>query len=102
MSVSGRSIASVAAYCVNSAKWLNVAVGYGAEEMVYASDSSNEANGYNAYRQFYLSVDFDLTHIKTDNGFLRTLLYVGNMIKLPSPTIEFNKEDGVVFHPFYF
>jgi len=83
-------------------KWLNVAVGYGADRMVYATDTMNEIEGYSAYRQLYLSIDFDLTHIKTDNGILRTLLYIGNMIKLPAPTLEFNKEQGVKFHPFYF
>ena len=83
-------------------KWLNIAVGYGAEGMVYANDNINENNGFNSYRQFYLGIDFDLSHIKTESGFLRTLLYVGNMIKLPAPALEFNSEDGVIFHPFYF
>lgn len=82
-------------------KWLNVAVGYGAEGMVYANDTSNEANGYHAYRQFYLGLDFDLTAINTRSKALKTLLFFANMIKIPAPTIEFSSE-GTRFHILYF
>jgi len=83
-------------------KWLNLAVGYGAEGMVYARDEQNIENGYPpAYRQYYLALDFDLTAIKTRSKFLKGLIFVANMIKLPAPTVEFS-EKGTRFHPFYF
>jgi hypothetical protein len=82
-------------------KWLNIAVGYGAEAMVYANDASNEANGYHAYRQFYVGLDFDLTAIKTRSKALKTLLFFANMIKIPAPTVEFSSE-GTRFHILYF
>jgi hypothetical protein len=82
-------------------KWLNLAVGYGADEMVYSRDEENAAAGYNAYRQFYLGVDFDLSHIKTKSKALNTFLFFVNMIKLPAPAIEFS-EKGTTFRAFQF
>jgi len=82
-------------------KWLNWAVGYGGHDLIFAEDSSNQANGHSGYRQFYLSLDFDLTAIKTRSRALKTLLYFVNMVKLPSPTLEFSRR-GIKSHPFYF
>lgn len=82
-------------------KWLNLAIGYGADEMVYARDMSNEAAGYQAYRQYYVGLDFDLTGIKTRSKALKTFFEIVSLIKLPAPTIEFSSK-GARFHPFYF
>lgn len=82
-------------------KWLNLAVGYGAQEMIYSNTSANKSNGFNPYRQYYLSIDFDLTAIKTKSKFLNSLIYFANMIKLPAPALEFSK-NGIKAHPFYF
>ena len=82
-------------------KWLNLAVGYGADGMVYADAATNEANNYHAYRQFYVALDFDLTSIKTRSKALKTLIFFANMIKIPAPTLEFSSE-GTRFHILYF
>jgi uncharacterized protein YfiM (DUF2279 family) len=82
-------------------KWLNLAVGYGADEMVYGDDGQNTAAGYDAYRQFYLAIDLDLTAIPTRSKFLRGLLQVVSMLRLPAPALEFSR-GSVVFHPLYF
>jgi hypothetical protein len=83
-------------------KWLNVAMGYGAQRMVYARDHQNTNQGLPApYRQFYFSVDWDLTAIKTRSKTLKTFLYFVNMIKLPAPALEMGSR-GVRFLPFYF
>lgn len=82
-------------------KWLNLAVGYGAHNMVYARDATNALNGYDAYRQYYLSIDFDLTAIETNSKFVRGLLKALSVVKLPAPALEMNKK-GFKFHPFYF
>ncbi len=83
-------------------KWLNFAVGYGAEGMVYARDYQNTNAGYpNPYRQYYLSIDFDLSGIKTKSKVLKTLLFVANMIKIPAPTVEFSN-NSVKFRALYF
>ena len=83
-------------------KWLNLAVGYGANGMLSGvEDIDNQMLITNSrYRQFYLSFDVNLKHIKTESLLLRTVLDVFNVIKIPFPTLEFNK-NRCVFHLFY-
>lgn len=83
-------------------KWLNMAFGYGGENMISANDRTSEELGYDPYRQYFLSLDIDLTHIKTNSKFIKTLLYLVNMVHLPAPTLEYNRKEGFVFHPVYF
>ncbi|HYI78258.1 MAG TPA: DUF2279 domain-containing protein, partial [Chryseolinea sp.] len=83
-------------------RWLNFAAGYGAEGMIYARDYQNAEAGYpEPYRQYYLSIDFDLRAIRSRSKAVNTLLFFANMIKIPAPTLEFSK-DGVKFKPLYF
>ena len=82
-------------------KWLNLAMGYGAESMVYARNHQNRQAGYDAYRQYYLSIDFDLTAIKTRSRVIKTLLQVVSALKFPAPAIEFSRK-GISFHAAYF
>lgn len=82
-------------------KWLNVALGYGAQHMIYAHRSDNIANGFPTYRQYYFSLDVNLTKIPTKNKFLKSLFFALNTIHIPTPAIEFNKK-GISFHPVYF
>ncbi len=83
-------------------KWLNLAVGYGAEGMVYARDEQNIEAGYpRAYRQYYLSIDFDLRAIKSRSKVVNTLIFFASMIKIPAPTIEFSSK-GTKVHALYF
>jgi hypothetical protein len=86
-------------------KWLNLAVGYGAEGMI----SGNGANlapisGQNIekFRQFYLSLDLDLTKIETKSHFLKTFFSVFNVLKIPAPTIEYSAHSGFKCYAFYF
>ncbi|HEY8510498.1 MAG TPA: DUF2279 domain-containing protein [Cyclobacteriaceae bacterium] len=81
-------------------KWLNLAVGYGVDDMPFAVERSNEVRGYDPYRQYYFSLDPDLTAIPTRSKFLRTALTLLNVIKIPSPTVEFSRK-GTRFHWFY-
>ncbi|MEM9980902.1 MAG: DUF2279 domain-containing protein, partial [Bacteroidota bacterium] len=62
----------------------------------------NQANGYDAYRQYYLSVDFDWTSIRTESKFLKSVFYALNMIKLPAPTLEYNTRNEWRFHYLFF
>lgn len=83
-------------------KWLNIAVGYGGEGMLYGEDNPTNVIPQNPYRQFYLSFDIDLVKIKTNSKFLKNLFSVVNFIKIPAPTLEFSNRNGVKFHFLYF
>ena len=85
-------------------KWLNLAIGYGADGMLYGDETEAFANAIyqNPYRQFYLSFDVDLTKISTKSHFLKTLFSVFNTIKIPAPTLQYDDYNGVKGHFMYF
>lgn len=82
-------------------KWLNLAVGYGAEGMVYATNQANAEAGYTPFRQYYIGIDFDLNGIRTRSKVVRFLLTAVSLIRLPAPAFSLSSE-GVRFHPLYF
>ncbi|QXP68310.1 DUF2279 domain-containing protein [Polaribacter sp. AHE13PA] len=83
-------------------KWLNIALGYGAEGMLYGNSNAVNPIQQDAYRQFYLSLDLDLTKIKTNSEFLKSVFSVVNFIKIPAPTLEINTKGALTFHYMYF
>jgi len=83
-------------------RWLNIAFGVGAEGMLYGKDLPTNQFVQNPYRQFYLSLDVDLTKIKTKSKFLQSVFSVINFIKIPAPTLEFRSKGGIKFHYLYF
>ena len=83
-------------------KWLNVAAGYGAEGMLFSNSNAANSTLQDPYRQFYLSLDLDLTKIKTNSEFLKSLFSVVNFIKIPAPTLEINTKGKIKFHYLYF
>lgn len=79
-------------------KWLNVAFGYGANGMIGANyngfvieDETGNVTSFNRYRQGYLSLDVDLTRIKTKSKILKSIFYGLNIIKIPFPNIELSE-----------
>ena len=88
-------------------RWLNIAIGYGAEGMLGGYGNPATYRGkplpfYERYRQFYLSTDIDLTRIKTNKKWLKIIFNTIGFIKIPAPAIEFNTRKEVKFHYFYF
>jgi len=88
--------------------WINVAVGYGAKGMLGETSNAefdqngNELPHFDRVRQYYVSMDIDWTCIKTNSNFLKFLFKGLSFVKLPFPTLEYNKEDELVFHWLYF
>jgi hypothetical protein len=91
-------------------RWLNIAVGYGAEGMFGGTENiAKEPDGtitfsrtdIPRYRQWYLSPDVDFTRIKTKSKFLKTAFYFLNGFKFPAPSLELSqgklKLKGIVF-----
>jgi len=84
-------------------KWLNVAFGYGADGMISSnSNASNIAFDIERNRQFYLSLDVDLSKIETKSHFLKTVFSLFNTIKIPAPTFEINGSGKVKGYFIYF
>ncbi|MBI2269764.1 MAG: DUF2279 domain-containing protein [Bacteroidetes bacterium] len=79
-------------------KWLNIAVGYSAEGMTGAmfnppfDSGGNLLPVFERYRKIYLSLDVDLTRIKTRSHFLKTVFNVIGFIKIPAPALEFSEK----------
>lgn len=82
--------------------WLNLAFGYGADGMLTGDPNDPLFLNQNRTRQYYLSLDIDLTRIKTNSNVLRTIFDVFNVIKIPFPAIELNSEGRLKMHYFYF
>ena len=98
--------------------WLNIAAGMGAENLFGGFSNSWQAEkdcsgpdciryqldpvAFPRTRQFFLSLDVDLSRIKVRNRFVRSVLGVVNIIKIPAPTIEWRPGGYWHFHPFYF
>lgn len=94
----------------NFPKWLNIAIGYGAEGLYDAktndwTDDQGVAYDYTHIRrtrQFYLSPDIDLTKIPTRRKGVKVLFQVLNMIKIPAPALEINGAGKLKVHALYF
>ncbi len=72
-------------------KWLNLAVGYGATNMVSANTSNTFVEGLTPYRRFFIGPDINFEKINTRSRFLKGALKVLNAIKVPLPAFEINK-----------
>jgi len=87
-------------------KWLNVAVGYGADNLfggftnqVPTISSDQELRRYS---QIFISFDADLSKIDTGSPFVRTVLDILNVFKVPFSTIEINTLGEVKFYAIRF
>jgi hypothetical protein len=91
-------------------RWLNIAIGTGAEGMFGARQNiAYDKNGsvvfnrpdIKKYRQWYLAPDIDLTKIKTKNKYVKSTLFILNALKFPMPAIEYGNSK-FRFHYVYF
>lgn len=100
-------------------KWLMVSLGYGANglyggfENCWCPDPEIspefcpenlliDRTDIDRYRQYYLSLDVDLTQIQTDSQFWRIMFEILSIVKIPAPAIEFNEGRGIRAYAFYF
>nr|MBF6607997.1 DUF2279 domain-containing protein [Flavobacterium sp.] len=86
-------------------RWLNIAVGYGGEGMITGEDDLVNTVFLptdRRYRQYYFSLDADLTKIRTKSHVLKTIFSLVNTVKIPGPAIELGKGQSARFHWIYF
>lgn len=108
-------------------RWLNVSIGYGATGMI--SGKSNEivnnldhtisfgpvgsqtsqiiqpdgsVQSFTRYRRLFLSLDLDLSKIKTRSKALKTVFSIFNCFKFPFPALEWSPQKGFSAHALYF
>lgn len=76
----------------------------GGTENIWTDESGNtiDRSDLERYRRFFLSVDVDLTKIKTKSKFLRSVFSVVNMVKIPAPALEWDSRGKFVGHWLYF
>jgi len=87
--------------------WLNIAFGYSANGMIYEFDNPLYYQGqpfpyFERYRQFLFSLDINFSKIPTSNKWLKKTFRAINLLKVPFPTLEINKVNGMKFRGFYF
>lgn len=84
--------------------WLNFSLGYGANGLPEGSFDNTVVPPVpiESYRQFFSSIDVDLTKIKTKSDFLKTVFNVFNFVKIPAPTVEYRSNGNWKFHFLYF
>jgi uncharacterized protein YfiM (DUF2279 family) len=84
--------------------WLNIAVGFGAENLYGGFENTWEEDGeifdlnIPRYRQFYISPDIDFARFNPKSHWVKTLFTMLNIYKLPMPAAEYNREEGWSFH----
>lgn len=88
----------------NLPQWLNIAIGYGADGMLVGDNElvDNLGISQNRKRQFYLSLDVDLSRIKTNSQVLKSILEIFNVIKVPFPALELDSNGKLNAHAVYF
>ena len=90
-------------------KWLNIAVGYSANNMFGGyTNTWTDKNGNQQSilkkreRLFYVSPDIDLSKIKTKSKFLNSLFFCFNSLKMPLPAISIGTDGKLQFYPIHF
>lgn len=81
-------------------KWLNLAVGFGAEnlfggfENVWQDGSDSFEYQAPRFRQFYFGPDIDFAQFNPRSHWVKTLFSVLNVYKLPMPSVEYSQVNG--------
>lgn len=90
--------------------WLQVSVGTGIEGVFGAEENTGKDKAGNItfsrpdikrVRQWYLAPDIDLTKIKTNKKGIKLALNILNIVKLPSPALEYSN-GKMKFNWFYY
>jgi uncharacterized protein YfiM (DUF2279 family) len=83
-------------------KWLNIAFGYGAREMIGAEINVDSVNNFQPTREFYFSFDADLNQVNWPRQWMKKTAYFLSFIKIPSPTLEVRENGTVKLHALFF
>ena len=79
-------------------RWLNLAIGYSGDKMITAYQEEGDEI---RERQYLLSLDIDLSRIKTKSKSWNSVIHTFGFIKFPMPTLELSG-GSLLAHPIYF
>lgn len=86
--------------------WLAISIGYSANGLIGEFKNPTSFDGtpipdLERYRQYFLSLDIDCSKIKTKHVVLKKFLNAVNVLKVPMPTLEYNRVAGWRAHGIY-
>ncbi len=90
--------------------WFCLSIGYGADNMLGGfrnewttfSGEKVDRNDLKRNRKILVSADVDLSKLKSNSKFMKTIFSLFNTIKIPAPTIVFNTKGNTKLNLFYF
>ncbi|QHV99627.1 DUF2279 domain-containing protein [Spirosoma endbachense] len=100
------NLASVLPVGPSFPRWLNLDFGYSGSGMIGGHDNppvfdkDGKEVKFERYRQFFISPDADLSRIGTFSPSLQRFIGTAQFFKIPAPSLEFNRVNGLRFHPF--
>lgn len=89
-------------------KWLLLSLGYGGTGMTGGTENvrytvdGDLIPAFNRERQYYLSLDIDLTALAIDRTWYRVLSESFGYLKIPAPTLEYRAGGYFKFHWLYY
>ncbi len=96
------NVHSFLAYDAAFPRFINVAFGYGATEMLHAKTNTFDVNNFQREREFYISFDADLTRVQWKRKWMMKTAKFLNFIKIPTPTLEIRSDGKVKMHTLFF
>jgi len=100
------NLASVLPVGPSFPRWLNLDVGYSGSGMIGGHENPRvfDADGaeikFDRHRQFFLSPDADLSRVSAFSPSLQRFIGTVQFFKIPAPSLEFSRPNGLRFHPF--
>ena len=85
-------------------RWLALSFGYSGQNLYGGRSNQWQESGHTfnvdipRSRQFVLALDYNLSHIKTQKPFLKSLLNFANIFKWPAPALSYSTSEGFLFH----
>jgi hypothetical protein len=83
-------------------RWMNVAIGYGATEMITAKNTVDDVNNFQRKREFYISFDADLDRVQWKKKWMKQIAKILSFIKIPGPTLEIRNDGKVKMYGVFF
>lgn len=92
-------------------KWLNIALGTGSENLFGGFENRWDSTSsyfqldeeiFPRYRQFFIGIDLDLTRMGINNYYLKSIMQIFNIFKIPGPALEINTLGEIKFHLIHF